>query len=262
MTRHRTVSAARLALLAGSALLCATAWLVPRLRPAPRLTETGVTALLTERDRLAPNTDAARAALRQKAGAAAGPVWDAARLAKLQWQLGPGWQWSEEGGLHVGAQRIVVRAVALDFARWPDQLAALDWIKRQPGIVVERVDFAAEGAGAARKFVRVVFTLRLLRPRARTPGNKERAAPLPARSLFRGQRHRPGGERSRVFFSARPAVRLRLPAGLRSGENARPFLRGPLTTSPNVSQPIQPWSPSTSPSQRQFSRRIPMRPSN
>jgi hypothetical protein len=229
MNRHRHIARSRWVLLAICAVACVACFAMVRRFPAPQANAATFSALAAERDRLRSNTDAVRDELRQKAQDATSPEWTDGRIAELQGRLGPAWQWTVEPRTAAPERRAVVRAVALELTRWPAYLTALEAIEQQPGIVVERIDFAAEGTGSARKFVRVVFTLRLLRPRARTPGNKERAAALSARSLFRGQWRRPGGERSRVFFSARPAVRLRLPTGLRSGENARPFLRGPLT---------------------------------
>jgi hypothetical protein len=215
-------------LLATCALACLACWVAVRRFPAPPADAATFAALTAERDRLRPNTDAVRDDLRQRAQIATRPEWTDRRIAELQRQVGPGWVWTVEPGAPGSDRRATVRAVALELTRWPAYLAAIEWIEQQPGLVVERIDFAAEGAGAARTFVRVVFTLRFLRPGARTPRNKERAATRSARSLLRGPRRRPGGERSRVSFSAPPAVRRRLPRGLRSGGNARPFLRGPL----------------------------------
>ena len=229
MNRHRHIARPRWALLATCAVACVACFAAVRRFPAPQSNAATFSALTAERDRLRSNTDAVRDELRQQAQIAASPEWTDGRIAELQRQVGPMWAWTVEPRTAGPDRRATVRAVSLELTRWPAYLAAIEAIEQQPGIVVERIDFAAEGAGSARKFVRVVFTLRLLRPRARTPGNKERAAALSARSLFRGQGRRPGGERSRVSFSARPAVRLRLPRALRSGVNARLFLRGPFT---------------------------------
>ncbi len=229
MSRHRHVARPCWALFAICAVACVACVVAVRRFPAPQANASTFAALTAEQDRLRPNSDAVRDELRQQAQIAASPEWTDSRIAELQRQVGPMWDWSVEPRTAGPERRATVRAVSLDMTRWPAYLAAIELIERQPGIVVERIDIAAEGAGAARKFVRVVFTLRLLQPRARTPGNNERAAALSARSLFRGHRWRPGGERSRVSFSAPPTVRLRLPRGLRSGGNARPFLRGPLT---------------------------------
>ncbi len=229
MNRHRHVARSHWALLATCAVACVACFAAVRRFPAPQANASTFSALRTERDRLRSNTDAVRDSLRQQAQDAASPDWTDSRVAELQRQLGPLWQWTVEPRTDRAERRATVRAVSLELTRWPAYLAAIEAIEQKPGIVVERIDFAAEGAGSARKFVRVVFTLRLLRPRARTPGNKERTATLFVRSLFRGHRRRPGGERSRVPFSARPAVRLRLPTGLRSGGNVRPFLHGPFT---------------------------------
>ncbi len=229
MSRHRHVARPCWALFATCAVACVACVVAVRRFPAPQANASTFAALTAEQNRLRPNSDAVRDELRQQAQIAASPEWTDSRIAEMQRQVGPMWDWSVEPRTAGPDRRATVRAVSLELTCWPAYLAAIELIERQPGIVVERIDFAAEGAGAARKFTRVVFTLRLLRPRARTPGNKERAAALSARSLFRGQGRRPGGERSRVSFSARPAVRLRLPTGLRSGGNARPFLRGPLT---------------------------------
>ena len=230
MNRRRTVSGLRWAALVFSACVCVICFVAIRRFPSPRVGVEALNALVAERDRIAPNTDSVRESVRHEAAAAAGPAWTDERLAALQRQLGSHWQWTIEPAASGTERRATVRAVALELSRWPACVAAVEMIERQPGIVVERIDFAAEGAGSARRFVRVVLTLRLLRPRARTPRNKERAAALSARSLFRGRRRRPGGEPSRVSFCAPPAVRLRLPTGLHSGGNARPFLLGPDTS--------------------------------
>jgi len=229
MSRHRHVPWPGWALLATCTVACLACMVAVRRFPAPQADAGSFAALTAERDRLRPNTDAVRDELRQQTQIAASPEWTDSRIAGLQRQLGPMWTWTVEPRTTGTDRRATVRAVALELPRWPTYLASVELIERQPGVVVERIDLAAEGTGAARTFVRVVITLRFLRPRARTPGNKERAAALSARSLFRGPRRRSGGERSRVSFSAPPAVRLRLPRGLRSGVNARPFLRGPLT---------------------------------
>lgn len=229
MSRHRHAARPVRALFAICAVACVACVVAVRRFPAPQANAATFAALTAEHDRLRPNTDAVRNELRRQAQIAASPEWTDRRIAELQRQVGPMWTWKVEPGAAGSDRRATVRAVSLELTRWPAYLAAVALIEQQPGIVIEWIDFAAEGAGAARKFARVVFTLRLLRPGARTPGNKERAAALSARSLFRGQGRRPGGEKSRVSFSATPAVRRRLPRGLRSGGNARPFLRGPLT---------------------------------
>ena len=236
MNHSHPVPLQRWALLAASVVLCAASVTTVRRFPAPDANDATLAALRAERDRLRPNTDTVRNELRQQAQSAARPEWTDRRIAELQRQVGPGWVWTVEPGAPGSDRRATVRAVTLELTRWPAYLAAIEVIERQPGLVVERIDFAAEGAGAARKFGRVVVTLRFLRTAARTPGNKERAAALSARSLFRGPGRRPGGERSRVSFSAPPAVRLRLPRGLRSGGNARPFLPGPLPAQLNVNE--------------------------
>lgn len=230
MNRHRHIARPRWALLATCAVACVACFAAVRRFPAPQANAATFSALSVERDRLRSNTDAVRDSLRQQAQDAASPDWTDGRIAELQGRLGPSWQWTVEPRTAAPERRATMRAVALELTRWPAYLAAIETIEQQPGIVVERIDLAAEGAGSARKFVRVVLTLRLLRPRARTPGNKERAAALSARSLFRGRWRRPGGEQSRISFCAPPAVRLRLPTGLRSGGNARPFLLGPDTS--------------------------------
>ena len=229
MNRHHQVARSRWGLLATCAVVCALCFAAIRRFPAPEANAATFSALTAERERLRPNTDAVRDGLRQQAQAAASPDWTDGRIAELEGRLGPTWQWTVEPSTTGPDRRATVRAVALELTRWPAYLAAIEMIEQQPGIVVERIDFAAEGAGSARKFMRVVFTLRLRRPRARTPGNKERTATLFVRSLFRGHWRRPGDERSHLSFSAPPAVRLRLPRGLRSGGNARPFLPGPQT---------------------------------
>ncbi len=229
MRRQRHVPWPRWALLATCAVACFAGWVAVRRFPAPQADAVTFTALTAERDRLRPNTDAVRDELRKQVQTAASPEWTDSRIAGLQRRLGPMWAWTVEPRKAGTDRRATVRAVSLELPRWPAYLATVELIERQPGVVVEHIDLAAEGTGAARTFGRVVITLRFLRPRTRTPGNKERAAALSARSLFRGLQRRPGGERSRVSFSAPSSVRLRLPRGLRSVGNARPFLRGPLT---------------------------------
>ena len=239
MTRHRKVSRWRWAVFAASAALCAVGILAPRVYPAPRPTAARMSALLAERDRLAVKTDATRDALRQQAGSVASPVWDENRIAELRRKLGSDWQWSEEPGVAGVERRAVVSALALELKRWPTYLAAVEFIERQPGIVVEAIDFAAENAGSARTFVRVVLTLRLLRPRARTPGNKERTATLFARSLFRGQRRRPGGARSHVS-SLRPPSACGSRPGSAPAETRDPACTGREQLKPRPTQTIQP----------------------
>ena len=191
MSRHRNVARPCWALFAICAVACVACVVAVRRFPAPQANASTFAALAAEQNRLRPNTDAVRDELRQHAQIVASPEWTDSRIAELQRRVGPMWAWTVEPRTAEADRRATVRAVSLELTRWPAYLAAVELIERQPGIVVERIDFAAEGAGSARKFARVVFTLRLLRPRARTPGNKERAAALSARSLFRGRRRRP-----------------------------------------------------------------------
>lgn len=227
MSRNSTVSARRWTLLAISAALCAVCITAARQWPAPAANDTSLAALAEERERLRPNTDDALEAMRQQVRNAATPEWSETRMVDLQRQLGSLWRWSVEPRADDAGRRATVHASALELSRWPAYLAAVELIERQPGIVIERIDFASDGTGAARKFTRVVLTLRLLRPRARTRGNKERAAALTARSLFSGATAATRRRKVAPFLlrSARrpPAA----PERLRSVGKARPFLRGP-----------------------------------
>lgn len=203
---------------------------VPRCFPAPHASATGVDALRSERDRLAANTDAHRDTLRQQLTARIGSPWNEARFAEFQRRLGPGWQWSEapEG-------RRVIVALAPERCRWDALLTAVERIEREPGLVIERLDLAATGIGAVRRFTHVVITTRIVRPRARTRPNPERAAALFARSRLAGRvaaADRPGKvARFRLRSARRPRTpgrsplrRLRATLPARAARAAIPFL--------------------------------------
>ncbi len=201
----KTLSRASRFALAAAFFAAVAGVVVPRGFPAPHVSATTVDALREERDRLASNTDAHRDTLRQKVAARLGPPWDQARLAEFRKRLGPDWQCSD-----VTESRGLIVASSPERCRWDAVLAAVAGIEREPGLVIERLDFAAAGSGSARRFTRVVITVRLLRPRPRTRANPERAAALSARSRLAGPRTAdPAGKIAR--FRLRSARRPRTP---------------------------------------------------
>ena len=182
---------------------------VPRCFPPPHASAAGVDALREERDRLAPNTDAHRDTLRQQLTARIGPPWNEARLAEFQRRLGPDWRWSE-----APEDRRLIVVLVPERCRWDALLTAVERIEREPGLVIERLDLAATGVGPARRFTRVAITARIVRARARTRSNPERAAALSARSRLAGPvvADRPGKvARFRLRSARRPRTPGRSP---------------------------------------------------
>ena len=120
---------------------------------------------------------------------------------------------------------------------WPDLIAAVATLEKQPGVALLSLAITAAGTGRSRRFTRIVVGLRLDYHQGRNPGNAERAASLFARSPFRGGRPGPAADIRTSVPALRPpsastAARprqFRLPAGSAPGPEARTSSLGPET---------------------------------
>jgi hypothetical protein len=216
-------------LLAICAVVCVACVAAVRRFPAPQADAGTFAALATERDRLRPNADAVRDELRQQARTAASPEWTDSRIAGLQRQLGPMWAWTIEPRTAGTDRRATVRAVALELTRWPAYLRGRRVDRATAGHRrrTDRLRGRRHGRGAEIRSRRHYAALSPAK--ARTPGSKERAAALTARSLFSGATLATRRRKVAPFllrFARRPPAATER---LRFGGKARPFLHGPLT---------------------------------
>lgn len=159
MNRSPAVSRGAWLALATSALLCgAVLFVAHQWRPITPESDAEVAALTSERDRLRGNDDQVRDTLREQRKVLARQAWTTEAIAGLQQRMGADWRWeSEPGGL---PHRALLQRTAPRLEEWPNYVALVTELARQPGVAVESVEFHTNGVARERRFTRVAIGLR------------------------------------------------------------------------------------------------------
>ena len=220
-----TISRGAWLALAANVLLYGGVWLVAhRLRPIQWAGDPELTALVGERDRLHDASDATRDALRHQSDEVLRHAWTNEDLGVLRAKLGSGWGWeSRDSG--EWERHVVITRSPPRFDEWPGCVALVRDLEIKPGLTVESLDIAAEGAGRRRRFSRFSIGLRFIMADA-TTGKAERPAPS------RGPLPLASGERPAATRKVGPVPSLRLPSS-----SAEPPASGP------ASAPVRPDPP-------------------
>jgi hypothetical protein len=215
---------ARLA-LAASILLYAAVWLtVHRLRPIQWAGDPELTALVAEQERLRDFGDATCAALRLQSDEVLRHAWTKEDLRTLREKLGSGWGWeSRDAG--DWERHIVITRSPPRFDEWPACVALVRELENQPGLTVESLDIAAEGAGHRRRFSRFSIGLRFIMADA-TTGKAERPAPS------RGPLPLASGEQPAATPKVGPVPSLRPPSA-----GPKPPASGPASAAVRADPP-------------------------
>jgi hypothetical protein len=174
--RTRKVSRLTWSAFVASVLLCGAVWIVRhRIRPIRWTGDAELIALTTERERLHGSDDATREALRAQQRTRLQQGWTAERLAEVPEKFGAGWrcEWQSAG---VAERRGVVTRIAPRLDDWPGCIAAVRQWAGTPGVLLDSLDFVANGAGRRRHFAQVALGLRFILAAAPI-GDGERAAP-------------------------------------------------------------------------------------
>ena len=175
VNRRWTVSGRSWLFLGSSAAVFAAAAWFAHARPAARSAPTQEEATLAaERDRLKPSDERTLASLREEARALARYHWTQDRLDTLKRRLEPDWHWEWLPVDHT--PRVVLTARSSRLEDWPQHHALVSELAATPGVVVEEIEFHAEGPARARRFDRVMLRVRFLRDDP-ARSDAERAAP-------------------------------------------------------------------------------------
>jgi hypothetical protein len=146
---------------AGSVLLFGATWWTAH--HAPPVAPNGAAefaALERERERLKGNDNTLRDRLREQQRGLARIAWTPQKLAALQQQQGEGWRWNWAPG--DPSSRVTLQRLAPKIEEWPAYQAIVAQLARQPGVIVESVEFLAEGTARDRRFTRVAIGLRFI----------------------------------------------------------------------------------------------------
>ena len=146
---------------AGSVLLFGATWWTAH--HAPPVAPNGAAefaALERERERLKGNDNTLRDRLREQQRGLARIAWTPQKLAALQQQQGEGWRWTWAPG--DPSSRVTLQRLAPKIEEWPAYQAIVAQLARQPGVIVESVEFLAEGTARDRRFTRVAIGLRFI----------------------------------------------------------------------------------------------------
>jgi hypothetical protein len=156
--------------LAFSAVLAGGGLALPRLHPIPADTAQELTALRDELNALAGNDDATLAQLRVQAKAT--PTWSMERFTT---RIERGWQveWQQNDGAN---RTVLIRRANPRLEEWPEYRRFAQTWTEQFGVVLDSLDFTAEGAGPNRRFTAIVIGLRV-RLTARETRDAQRDAP-------------------------------------------------------------------------------------
>jgi len=235
----RTISRGAWLAFATSAVLGGAVWFVAhQWRPITPESDTEVTALVSERDRLRGHDDQARDTLRDQRKGLARQAWSAEAVAGLQQSLSADWRWEWEPG--VRPHRAVLQRTAPRLEEWPHYVALVAELARQPGVSVDSVEFHADGAARERRFTRVTIGLRFTVADAPL-SDAERAVPshgpLPVASAGSPATPRKIGP---VSSLRRPSASAEPPA---PGPASTPFRSDPPGPRAGISPPTQPTNP-------------------
>jgi hypothetical protein len=146
---------------AGSVLLFGATWWTAH--HAPPVAPNGAgefAALESERERLKGNDNTLRDRLREQQRGLARIAWTPQKLAALQQQQGEGWRWTWAPG--DPRSRVTLQRLAPKIEEWAAYQALVAHLARQPGVIVESVEFLAEGTARDRRFTRVAIGLRFI----------------------------------------------------------------------------------------------------
>ena len=225
MKRPTNLSCGTWCALGASVLVYGGVWtVVHRLRPIQWAGDPELTALVGERERLHDSGDTTRDALRRQSEELLRQAWTNEDLRALKGKLGSGWGWeSRDAG--DWERHIVITRSPPRFDEWPACVALVRELENQPGLTVESLDIAAEGAGHRRRFSRFSISLRFIMADA-TISKAERSAPS------RGPLPLAPGERPATPPKVGPLPSLRLPSA-----SAEPPASGP------ASAPVRPDPP-------------------
>jgi hypothetical protein len=211
--------------LGASVLLYGGVWtVVHRLRPIHWAGDPELTALVDERERLRDSDDATRDALRRQSEELLRQAWTNETLRALAERLGSAWVW-ESRDTEPLERHVVLTRVAPRFDEWPAYVALIADLEKQPGLTVESLDIAAEGARRHRRFTRLTIGLRFIVADAAI-SKAERSAPS------RGPLPLAPGERPATPRKVGPVPSLRRPSA-----SAEPPASGP------ASAPVRPDPP-------------------
>ena len=225
MKRPTNISRGTWCALGASVLVYGGVWtVVHRLRPIQWAGDPELTALVGERERLHDSGDATRDALRRQSEELLRQAWTNEDLRALKGKLGSGWAWESRGTGPLERHVVLTRA-APRFDEWPAYVAFMGDLEKRPGLTVESLDIAAEGAGRHRRFTRVTIGLRFIVAGA-SISKAERSAPS------RGPLPLAPGERPAMPPKVGPLPSLRLPSA-----SAEPPASGP------ASAPVRPDPP-------------------
>jgi len=148
---------------------------VHRLRPIQWAGDPELTVLMDERERLRDSGDATRDALRRQSEELLRQAWTNETLRALAERLGSAWVWESRGTGPLERQVVLTRA-APRFDEWPACIALIADLEKQPGLAVESLNIAAEGARRHRRFTRLIIGLRCIVADA-SISKAERSAP-------------------------------------------------------------------------------------
>lgn len=145
----------------GSALLFGIVWWIShRQMPVLRAGAAEFAALTSERARLQSNDDRVRDRLREEQRGLTRIAWTPEMLAALQQRQGAGWRWTWEPG--APRSRVTLQRVAPRIEEWPAYGALVTELAAQPGVIIESVEFIADGLARDRRFTRVAIGLRFI----------------------------------------------------------------------------------------------------
>jgi hypothetical protein len=145
----------------GSALLFGIiGWIARYAPPVPSTGAAEFTALSAERTRLQGNDDRLRDRLREQQRGLTRIAWTPESLAVLQQRHGAGWRWNWEPG--DPPSRATLQRIAPRTEEWPAYGALVAELAGQPGVIIESVEFLADGTARDRRFTRVAIGLRFI----------------------------------------------------------------------------------------------------
>ena len=160
MTRSNHISRAWLAAFCASVVLFSSVWtLTRRVRPITWAADPELTVLVSDHERLRDNSDLVRDGLRKEWEARRDLVWTVRSLEDLCHRLGSVWRsvaLPPEGA----ARRYRFTALSSEMRSWSTLLESIVNLERMPGVAVESLDIAADGAFGPREFTRVEIVVR------------------------------------------------------------------------------------------------------
>ena len=225
MKPSTTISRKAWLALGASAAIYAAVWLVVhRLRPIRWAGDPQLAALVAEEERLHDFGDATRDALRRQSDETLKHAWTDEVLRGFRDKLGPTWSW-ESRDAEGPERRVLITRSRLRFDEWGACVALVRQLENEPGLAVESLDIAADGAGHQRRFSRFSIGLRFIVADATGP-KAERPAPS------RGPLPLGQGGQPAATPKVGPVPSLRLPSA-----SAKPAASGPASAAVRADPP-------------------------